>query len=153
MKTEAEINIENTRPEGYISNRELVVPSLLPFLSEEQITKPVLKRNETLIETHLGKINSKRIEETFGPSIFIDTEQLLEEWSDLFRNADGSLSCTNESIIPVIFETFRIIMKENNLDEDITVPIFQKPRTLRGSYAMYRDHQDQIRTLYQEIIN
>ena len=162
MKTEAEIRFENTRPEGYISDRELVIPSLLPFLSAEQLTRPILKRNETHIETDPKKINQKRIEAAFESAILIDTEKLLEEWSPLIRDEDDMLidclvvrdanyNLISTEAIPMIFKKFyemRDSARSNGLEE-IPVPVFGKPNSLKLAFEVYQRNYDTLRTLSQ----
>jgi len=152
MKTEADLNPEFIIPEGYVSDHELVVPSLMPFLSQDTLSKPVFKRNELLTERNKTKITQKQIETEFGSSIFIDTADLIEKWSYLFRdeNNHDSLTCPVELVLQNIFIRFfdvnqlTIEASQISATNEIVVPVFGKPRTLKQAFNVYHRNSETV---------
>jgi hypothetical protein len=147
MKTEADLNQqpEFKIPEGYVSDSQLVVPSLMPFLSEDNLAREVFKRNLRQPEQNKKKVAQKQIEEEFGSSIFIDTAKLLEEWSYIVRdeNNQDALICPKELVLPAIFKYFHevnqlTIESRGQTDgNEIVVPVLGKPRSLIQAFNVY----------------
>ncbi len=153
MKNESGFQTEPSEPERHLTNSQLVISSILPFLSEEDEKRIVYKRNLNEKETDRSKIIQKRIEYRFESTIFLITEQILDRWSHLVRDKDGNLNCPTDAVIPLIFKKFNDATRklqpltDGEPHDVFTVPEFHKPKTLIQAYGDYQANYELLSTL------
>jgi hypothetical protein len=132
----------------------------LPYLNAADEMRTMYKRNEHSRETDEAKISQKKLEIAFGSSIFLDTGIFLNEWGDLVRNKDQTLTVPVDNVLHEIFDLLADFGNSINADFDtapivgkILVPKLKKPQSLRLAFNAERTNRSSLEYVYHYLMS
>ncbi|HUY53309.1 MAG TPA: hypothetical protein VMV24_01910 [Candidatus Dormibacteraeota bacterium] len=140
----------------FIPDKLLIVPSLMPFLAQDQINESFDLSNRRSVEEYNSRKN-RQIDDTFDNIVKVRAFHFLEEWSFLVRDADQFLTCSTNNVLTKLFgslndiASFADINNLNNLGLKIEVPILGKPDTVKDALYYHETNRFDIADLYQRV--
>jgi hypothetical protein len=153
-------DIPSTKEVKFYTNEQLVVPALLPYISDAVNSRPIFKRNEKVPEMDTAKINQKKIEMSFESSIFLVLPIFLTQWSDLVRNPDQTLTCSEDEVLGGIFTQLADFGNSINAEFDIDpivgkilVPELKKPQSLLNALRAEAINRNRLEYVYRYLLS